>query len=494
MMGNVPDSWCSVPLSEVVSINPGVDKSRLNDEDEFPFVPMPAVEAETGRIDTTGRRTFSEVKTGFTSFSSGDVLFAKITPCMENGKMAVVPSLPNDVGFGSTEFHVLRPSEAVNNQLLYYFVSSSHVRHEAQHQMTGAVGQKRVSKRYLEVKEFPLPPLNEQHRIVEKIETLFAQLNHGEASLRDVQKLLARYRQSVLKAAVTGQLTADWRAENADRLESGCDLLERILQARRENWQGRGKYKEPLAPDTSDLPELPEGWVWASVDQILRAGLSNGRSVRDAQEGFPVLRLTALKDGVIDLSERKVGAWEAETAEPYLVRRGDVLVGRGNGSKKLVGRGGLVDVEPDPVAYPDTMIRIPVLLGVIDPEWFLQLWNSPFMRSQIEEAAKTTAGIYKINQTDIRSFKVPLPAIEEQNEVVERVYEAFDKIRSLERWCATELTRSASLRQSILKDAFAGKLVPQDPDDEPASELLARICVEHYAAAPKKRTRKKVTA
>lgn len=494
MMESIPDSWCSVPLSEVVYINPGVDKSRLNDEDEFPFVPMPAVEAETGRIDTTGRRPFSEVKTGFTSFSSGDVLFAKITPCMENGKMAVVPSLPDGVGFGSTEFHVLRSSDAVDAQLLYYFVSSSSVRHEAQHQMTGAVGQKRVPKRYLETKEFPLPPLNEQRRIVDKIESLFAQLDHGEASLRDVQKLLARYRQSVLKAAVTGQLTADWRAENAERLESGRDLLERILQARRENWQGRGKYKEPVAPDTRDMPELPEGWVWTSVDQILRAGLSNGRSVRDAQEGFPVLRLTALKDGVIDLFERKVGAWDAEKAEPYLVRKGDILVGRGNGSKKLVGRGGLVDVEPDQVAYPDTMIRIPVLLGTINPEWFLQLWNSPFMRSQIEESAKTTAGIYKINQTDIRGFKVPLPAVEEQNEIVERVYEAFDKIRSLERWCATELTRSAALRQSILKDAFAGKLVPQDPADEPASELLARIRAERDAAASKKRTRKKVTA
>lgn len=359
---------------------------------------------------------------------------------------------------------------------------------------TSSVTVKHLSSLTVRDIPLPLPPLNEQRRIVDKIDSLFAQLDHGEATLRDVQKLLARYRQSVLKAAVTGQLTADWRFENADRLESGSDLLERILQVRRENWQGRGKYKEPVAPDASELPELPEGWVWASVDQILRAGLSNGRSVRDAQEGFPVLRLTALKDGIIDLAERKIGAWDAEEAEPYLVREGDVLVSRGNGSKKLVGRGGLVDVDPDQVAYPDTMIRVPVLLGTINPEWFIQLWNSPFMRSQIEGAAKTTAGIYKINQTDIRNFKVPVPAFDEQDQVVERVYEAFEKIRSLEKWCATELTRSAALRQSILKDAFAGKLVPQDPDDEPASELLARIRAERDAATPKKRTRKKVTA
>ncbi|MCS2609661.1 restriction endonuclease subunit S [Halomonas dongshanensis] len=362
------------------------------------------------------------------------------------------------------------------------------------HEHTSSVTVKHLSSLTVREIPLPLPPLNEQRRIVEKIESLFAQLDHGEAGLRDVQKLLSRYRQSVLKAAVTGQLTAEWRAENAGRLEPGRDLLERILQARRENWQGRGKYKEPVAPDTSDLPELPERWVWASVDQILRAGLSNGRSVRDAQEGFPVLRLTALKDGVIDISERKIGAWDAKSAEPYLVNKGDILVSRGNGSKKLVGRGGLVECEPDPVAYPDTMIRIPILLGSLNPEWFLQLWNSPFMRSQIEKSAKTTAGIYKINQTDIRSFWVPLPAIEEQVKVVEKVYEAFDRIRSLEKWCTTELTRSAALRQSILKDAFAGKLIAQDPDDEPASELLARIRAERDAAAPKKRTRKKATA
>src|SRR5690554_6722770 len=129
---------------------------------------MSAVEAERGRIDTSERRLFGAVKSGFTAFASGDVLFAKITPCMENGKMAIVPSLPSNVGFGSTEFHVLRPSSAVDRDLLYYFVSSLSLRHEAQHQMTGAVGQKRVPKRYLENKMFRLPPLNEQRRIVEK--------------------------------------------------------------------------------------------------------------------------------------------------------------------------------------------------------------------------------------------------------------------------------------------------------------------------------------
>jgi type I restriction enzyme S subunit len=163
----LPEGWCLAPLSEVVTFNPGIDKSLFVADDELPFVPMPAVEAETGAIDVSARRPFSKVKSGFTAFATGDVLFAKITPCMENGKMAVVPSLPQGVGFGTTEFHVLRPSNAILAAYVYYFVSSSALRHDAQHHMTGAVGQKRVPKRYLEAKEVMVPPLNEQQRIVE---------------------------------------------------------------------------------------------------------------------------------------------------------------------------------------------------------------------------------------------------------------------------------------------------------------------------------------
>lgn len=347
--------------------------------------------------------------------------------------------------------------------------------------------QQNISQTLLKQVEIPLPPLNEQRRIVEKIEVLFAELDKGEESMREVQKLLARYRQSVLKAAVTGQLTADWRAENAHCLEHGRDLLRRVLQTRRQAWDGRGKYKEPEGPNASSGPALPESWTWVSVDQILRAPLSNGRSVPDAPDGFPVLRLTALKEGRIDLAERKLGAWNADAARPFQVERHDVLVGRGNGSKQLVGRGGLVMDEPDAVAYPDTMIRIPLLLSCVEAEWFLQLWNSPSLRAQIERAAKTTAGIYKINQTDIRNFRVPLPSMEEQEEIADRANEAVSRIQILEACCRDELARSAALRQSILKDAFAGRLVPQDPDDEPAAELLARIRAERATEAPKPR-------
>ena len=134
------DSWTLVPLKDIADINPKRDKSAIPDKLMVSFVPMQAVGAGDGTIDVSNLRPAAEVKKGFTNFQEGDVLFAKITPCMENGKMAVVPKVASGYGFGSTEFHVLRPKAGVDPRYLYYFVSSQSIRKEAAHNMTGAVG------------------------------------------------------------------------------------------------------------------------------------------------------------------------------------------------------------------------------------------------------------------------------------------------------------------------------------------------------------------
>lgn len=171
-MSELPVGWVIATLPEVAKINPTIDKSAYSDDLEVSFVPMPAVEAETGKIDVSQIKKFGEVKKGYTPFLQHDVLFAKITPCMENGKMAVVPALHNDIGFGSTEFHVLRAYEGIEPRYLYYYVSGKAYLYDAEHNMTGAVGQKRVPTPYIEKSVIPLPPANEQKRIVAKIEEL----------------------------------------------------------------------------------------------------------------------------------------------------------------------------------------------------------------------------------------------------------------------------------------------------------------------------------
>ncbi len=149
-VSQLPKNWSLALLRAVAEINPTLDKSAFDDELPVSFVPMPAVEAETGKIDVSQTRRLGEVKKGYTPFQTNDVLFAKITPCMENGKMAVAPDLCNKLGFGSTEFHVLRAYRGIEPKFIYYFVSSKSFRFNAEHNMTGAVGQRRVPTPYLE--------------------------------------------------------------------------------------------------------------------------------------------------------------------------------------------------------------------------------------------------------------------------------------------------------------------------------------------------------
>lgn len=443
MTEKLPGSWCVAPLSELAEINPGIDKTRFQDSDEVPFVPMPAVEAGTGRMDVSGRRPFGEVKSGFTPFASGDVLFAKITPCMENGKMAVVPDLPHGVGFGSTEFFVLRPTAAIDAKLLYYFVSSAAFRQEAQHHMTGAVGQKRVPKRYLETKPSPLPPINEQRRIVEKIETLFAELDKGEEYLRQVQTLLARYRQSVLKAAV--------------------------------NIESR---------------------VWQQIclaDLLVDIRYGTAKKCRPDGKGVAVLRIPNVVSGRIDLRDLKFAELSDKELAKLSLRNGDLLLVRSNGSANLVGRSAVVTNEAEGMAFAGYLIRLRVDQNRLLPAYLKLVLDAPQTRRRIERQARSTSGVHNINSDEVKAISFELPPLSVQREIVEKTSAHLNQVRLLEEACRLEFSRSAALRQSILTAAFSGKLVPQNRNDEPASELLARIRAQR-AGQPPKASRRTATA
>lgn len=498
----LPAGWETAELSEVCLVNPTINKSSIADDLAVSFVPMPAVEAESGGIDVSAMRKFGEVKKGYTPFREGDVLFAKITPCMENGKMAVVPALHNGLGFGSTEFHVLRAHPGISPQFVYYFVSSRTFRRVAEHNMSGAVGQRRVTTPYLSACKIPVPPTAEQHRIVAKIEELFSELDQGVDSLKTAREQLKVYRQSLLKNAFEGKLTAAWRAAHRDQLETATALQQRIARERQARyqqqlaeWQTAGQAgpkpnpPKPLPPLTAEelagLPELPAGWGWVSVSQLLAEELCNGKSVKDRKGGFPVLRLNALGDGKIDLSIQKEGAWTATEAKNYVVEVGDFLVSRGNGSKHLVGRGGFVSaLNGMLVAFPDTMIRIRLMRQLVDFRYFGLCWDSMLVRSQIENTARTTAGIYKINQELMEAYKIPLPTtLEEQLLIVRELESKLSEADQLDQTLATALQQADALRQSILKKAFCGQLVEQDKNEEPATALLERIRATQHLSA-----------
>ncbi|MBN1936323.1 MAG: restriction endonuclease subunit S [Anaerolineae bacterium] len=236
---------------------------------------MAAVDEVSGSITAPQARPIGEVWKGYTRFKNGDVLFAKITPCMENGKAAIVRDLLNGIGLGSTEFHVLRPSNEVKAEWIYYFVRQEAFRQDAAAAMTGTAGQLRVSATFMQESPIPLAPLPEQQRIVAAIETQFTRLDAAVAALERAKANLARYKASVLKAACRGEAFAHpsecFAPTATDDYEPADVLLRRILAERRRRWEAENpgkRYTEPPAPDTSNLPELPKGWCWANIGSL----------------------------------------------------------------------------------------------------------------------------------------------------------------------------------------------------------------------------------
>ncbi len=382
---NLPKGWVDTPLGEIVYLNPRWMDHEPMDSDLVSFIPMAAVEAGSGRLDSSIRRPWNEVNKGYTRFQEGDVLFAKITPCMENGKYALATGLLCGRGVGSTEFHVLRPVDEVEGKLLLYFLLQGGVRIEARLRMKGAAGQLRVPPEFLEELNFPLPPGHEQRRIVAEIEKQFTRLEAAVAALIRVQANLKRYRAAVLKAAVEGRLVpteaALARAEGRS-YEPASELLKRVLAERRPRWEAdqltkfrasgkeprddnwKAKYKKPIVPDTSNLPSIPDGWTWVTVEQSSWL-VQYGSSAKTSEElgGIPVLRMINItSDGRLNLEELKCLPENHAEFPDLLLQAGDLLFNRTN-SPELVGKSAVYQGRPFPCSFASYLIRVRVNAG-----------------------------------------------------------------------------------------------------------------------------------
>jgi len=254
----LPKGWILVQHKEIAEINPKLPFNDLSDDLLVSFLPMAAVEEKSGRFSLSETREYEKVKKGYTQFVNGDLIFAKITPCMENGKVAVVENLQNGIGFGSTEFHVSRLTSLTSRKYLFYYFVQEKFRRDARQNMTGSAGQLRVSKSYFEETKIPLAPHLEQERIVEKIEELFSDVDKGVESLKTAQKQLKVYRQAVLKWAFEGKLTEEWRKQHQSTLKTGEALLAEI-KAEREN-----RYRQQLAEWETAVKE------WEAIGKVGR--------------------------------------------------------------------------------------------------------------------------------------------------------------------------------------------------------------------------------
>lgn len=347
-----------------------------------------------------------------------------------------------------------------------------------------------------------LPPSEEQTRIVEKLEELLPQLDAGMAELQAAKKKLTQYRQSLLKAAVEGQLTAEWRKKNVPT-EDGAQLLERILSERRTRWEAKqlakfneqgkkppkgwqDKYPEPARPDTANLPELPEGWVWATIDQVsLHQRYGSSAKTNDDKSGVPVLRMGNIQDGSLDLSSLKYLPKEHHEFPDLLLKKNDVLFNRTN-SYELVGKTAIYKGEPQTCSYASYLICI-TPSPLINPEGISFYINSSHGRRWIASVVTQQVGQANVNGSKLSSLSIPLPPKEEQDAISHIAQSSLQDASFLEEQIKTGITLLNKQRQNILRAAFAGELVPQDPNDEPASELLARIAAERAAKQVAKR-------
>ncbi|MHB8384756.1 MAG: restriction endonuclease subunit S [Candidatus Binataceae bacterium] len=469
--GELPEGWALATLGQVCELNPAkAPTDALAANAPVTFVPMAAVDADSGTIAAPEIRPFASVRKGYTSFRAGDVIMAKITPCAENGKAAVASNLQNGLGFGSTEFHVLRPSSVVLAEYVYHFIRRESFREAAATEMTGSVGQKRVPAWFLENADLPLPPFSEQGRIVAKIEPLLARVTTTRDKLAKVPTILRRFRQSVLAAACSGSLTADWREGHRD--------VQPVTAARHR----RGRLGE--IGDYSAPYDLPDSWEWFPAGDFYedaRYGTSTKCSSEEV-DGVPVLRVPNIAAGVLDLRYLKYARLSDKELTRLCLEAGDIVVCRTNGSLDLIGKAAVVRTLPKPHAFASYLIRLRLLPGLM-PEYAHHCISGPVGRYQIEAKARTSAGQFNLNLEILGSLRMPIPPLEEQCEIVWRAAALFKLADAIEKRVAVATARAERLTQSILAKAFRGELVPteaelarrEDREYESAFALLARI-------------------
>lgn len=345
-----------------------------------------------------------------------------------------------------------------------------------------------------------LPPSEEQTRIVEKLQELLPQLDAGMAELQAAQKKLTQYRQSLLKAAVEGQLTANWRKRNVPA-EDGAQLLERILSERRARWEAKqlakfnsqgkkppkgwqDKYPEPARPDTANLPELPEGWVWATVDEISEVhsgstpkGVENKSTELGETPWFRVGDMNSTGNET-ELTRSRINLTEEATLTLGLKKlpRNTIVFPKRGGAiatnkKRLLNRPSCIDLN---------------MMGIVSNE-ALQDWVWAWFQTISLKSLSDGSNVPQINNPDITNLPIPIPPLGEQKEALKNIYDLSRENISLSDELHRSHLRASKQRQNILRAAFAGELVPQDPNDEPASELLARIAAERAAKQVSKR-------
>ncbi|MCW1985106.1 UNVERIFIED_ORG: type I restriction enzyme S subunit [Sphingomonas sp. R1F5B] len=440
-MSELPQGWAETTVGEVTEPFVSIDPTKQPDT-EFRYVDIGAIDKSTQTIGEPksflGRDAPSRARR---VIHEGDVLFSTVRTYLKN--IAAVPE-ELDGSLTSTGIAVLRASGAIDHRYLFNWVCSD----EFVGKMSGAQDgtlYPAVTDKDVSGAAVPLPPLPEQRRIVAKVDGLTARTARARKELDRIPTLIARYKQRLLALAFSGESTASWRASH-----------------------GLG---EPIPTTVNDLSE----------------GLRYGTAQKSYAEpnGVGVLRIPNVASGRISLDDLKYSKLEPKEFAKLRLSEGDILVVRSNGSVDLVGRPALVTGDAVGLAYAGYLIRIRPKRDVVMPKFLTLMLEAPAIRSTIEAGARSTSGVNNVNATELGALTVPLFDIDEQAEIVRRIESAFGWLDRMASDHAAAARLLPKLDAAILAKAFRGELVPQDPNDEPASALLERIKVERGADGAK---------
>ncbi|APT57023.1 hypothetical protein RGI145_07890 [Roseomonas gilardii] len=507
MPESLPNGWATAPVGSLADLQLGkmLDRQKNVEGTAGPYLRNINVRWFAFDLSSLAEMRFKPDEVEKFSVRDGDVL---ICEGGEPGRAAVWRRGPTDIKFQKA-IHRARCGPALLPEWLPLFLRCMAQNGGLNDFLTGTTI-KHLPGESLARIPMPVPPLAEQRRIVARIEALFGAIRDARNDLDRTLVLAERFRNALVAAAISGELTSDRSGSGTSAEESGV-FMDRLASERRQLWEqselaraaakGRrlkdnwkDRFPSPVRPVEHYADSLPAGWTLASLDQLAWAA-SYGTSEKcdPAASGSPVLRIPNVARGAVDLSDLKFATGDLGLVPGEAVAPGDLLIVRTNGSPDLVGRGAVVrqSLERD-VYFASYLIRFRLVGNDTLWRWIALVWHSPMIRDQVFAKAASSAGQYNVSMTELASFALPIPPEAEQARLVNLVEERLKVADEMERQARASHDLLSRLERQILDAAFRGDLVPQDAADEPAEETLARLRQEAEApAGPRGRQRRR---
>ena len=478
---SVPNGWIKTNLemiSDITAGNSAPQGEEFFKNGEYPFVRV----ADMGKTNTVYlNKTKDHVNElgakKLKMFSKGSVLFTKSGASTHLNQKSIL-------GMDSyvvSHIGIINPIGKISSEFIYYFLKTIDFKILTHESIMPSL---QLSK--IKTLDIPIPPLNEQTRIVEKIEELFSKLDHTKNILEIVKLQLLEYKESFLKSLFEGKLTEKWRNENKTNLKS---LLEKIKLGRKN----QDKKLQDIEFNTiNGFFMIPPEWVWIKVG-IISENIQYGTSEKatTTKSKIPVLRMGNIQDGELNFDNLKYYPENWKNLKQFLLHAGDVLFNRTN-SAELVGKTAVYKESHPVTVFAGYLVRVKIIDETYNPlllSWYI---NSIFGKSYIKTVVTQQVGQANVNATKLAIMPIPLMSFEEQYEIHSQLEMAFSLIKNTESIVNSMLLQIDTLRSTILKQAFEGKLVPQDPNDEPSEILLQKIKQEKEQLIQKQKTSRSI--